>query len=113
MYTAACYYRSHDIDETCIDKDAGLKVPSVVIVSNETIHERNIAFSCNMKLLEIVRQHIPGLKNTYFWSDGCTAQFRYRFTFRSMTFYPNYLELSWDYGEAHSLKVPLMVQGGL
>ena len=100
MYTAACYYRSHDIDETCIDKDAGLKVPSVVIVSNETIHERNIAFSCNMKLLEIVRQHIPGLKNTYFWSDGCTAQFGYRFTFRSMTFYPNYLELSWDYGEA-------------
>ena len=57
------------IDGTCIDKDAGLKVLSV-IVSNETIHEQNIAFSCNMKLLEIVRQHIPGLKKTYFCSDG-------------------------------------------
>ena len=66
LYTAACYYRSHDIDGACIDKDAGLKVLSVVILSNETIHERNIAFSCNMKLSEIVRQHIPSLKKAYF-----------------------------------------------
>ena len=66
LRTAACYYRSYDIDGTCIDKDAGLKVLSVVIVSNETIHERNTAFSCNMKLLEVVRQHIPSLKKAYF-----------------------------------------------
>ena len=26
MYTAACYYRSHDIDGACIDEDASLKV---------------------------------------------------------------------------------------
>ena len=39
LYTAACYYRSHDIDGACIDKDASLKVLSVVIVSNEIIHE--------------------------------------------------------------------------
>ena len=43
-------------------KMLALKVLSVVIVSNETIHKQNIAFSCNMKLLEIVRQHIPSLK---------------------------------------------------
>ena len=55
LHTAACYYRSHEIDGACVDKDAGLKVISVVIVSNEIIHERNIEFSCNMKLLEIVR----------------------------------------------------------
>ena len=65
MYTAACYYRSHDIDGACIDKDAGLKVLSVV-VSNETIHEQNIAFLRNMKLSEIVRQHTPSLKKAYF-----------------------------------------------
>ena len=59
-----------------------------------------------MKLLEVLRQHIPSLKKTYFWSDGCTAQFRSRFTFCSMTFYPNDLELSWDYGEAHHFKGP-------
>ena len=81
LYTAACYYRSQDIDGACVNKDAGLKVLSVVIVSNETINERNIAFSCNMKVLEIVRQHILSLKKAYFWSDGCTAQFHSRFTF--------------------------------
>ena len=104
LYTAACYYRSHDIDGACVDKDTGLKVLSVVIVSNELIHEGNIAFSCNMKLLEIVRQHIPSLKKAYFWSDGCTTQFHSRFTFRSVTFYPNNLKLSWDYGEAQYFK---------
>ena len=57
-----------------------------------------------MKLLEIVRQHITSLKKAFFWSDGCTAQFHSRFTFHSMTFYPNDLELSWDYGEAHHFK---------
>ena len=46
------------------------------------------------------------LKKAYFWSDGCTAQFRSRFTFCSMTFHPNDLELSWDYGEAHHFKGP-------
>ena len=57
-----------------------------------------------MKLLEIVRQHIPSLKKAYFWSDGCTAQFHSRFPVHSITFYPNDLELSWDYGEAHHFK---------
>ena len=32
LYTAACYYRSHDIDGACVDKDAGLKVLSIVIL---------------------------------------------------------------------------------
>ena len=59
-----------------------------------------------MKLLEVVRQHIPSLKKTYFWSDGCIVQFRSRFTFCSVTFYSNDLELSWDYGEAHHCKGP-------
>ena len=59
-----------------------------------------------MKLLEIVRQHIPSLKKGYFWIDGCTAQFCSRFTFRSMTICPNDLELSWDYSEAHHFNSP-------
>ena len=46
LYTAACYYRSQDADETCIDEDGGLKVLSVVIVSNETIHEHGIVMHC-------------------------------------------------------------------
>ena len=94
-------------------KMLALKVLSVVIVSNETIHKQNIAFSCNMKLLEIVRQHIPSLKKADFWSDGCTAQFHTRFTFCSITFNPNDLKLSWDYGEAHHFKDPHDGIGGL
>ena len=45
LHTAACYYRSHDNDWACVDKDA------VFFASNETIHEQNIAFFCNMKVL--------------------------------------------------------------
>ena len=55
LYTAAYCYRSHDIDGAYVDKDAGLKMLSVAIVSNKTIHERNTAFSYNIKLSEIVR----------------------------------------------------------
>ena len=106
LYTAACYHRSHNTDGACVDKDAGLKVLSFAIVSKEIIHEQNLVFSCDMKLLEIVRQHIPNLKKVFFWSDGCTAQFHSRFAFPSMNFYPNDLELSWDYGEAHHFKGP-------
>ena len=51
LSTAVCYYRSHDIDGACVDKDAGLKVLSIVIVSNKIIHEQSIASSCNLKLL--------------------------------------------------------------
>ena len=58
-----------------------------------------------MKLLEIVRQHIPSLKKAYFWSDGCIAKFHFRLIFRSMN-YPNDLELNWDYSEAHHFKGP-------
>ena len=105
LYTAAYCYRSHDIDGAYVDKDAGLKMLSVAIVSNKTIHEQNTAFSYNIKLSEIVRQCIPSLKKAYFWSYGCTTQFRSRFTFHSMT-YPNDLELSWDCGRAHHFKSP-------
>lgn len=44
LHTDACYHRFNDID-----KDAGLGVLSVIIVSNERIHEKNITVSCNMK----------------------------------------------------------------
>ena len=54
--------------------------------------------------MKLVRQHIPRLKKAFFWSDCCTAQFHSRFTFHSITFYPNDLELSWDYGKAHHFK---------
>ena len=40
-----------------IDKDTGLTVIPVVIVSNQTVHERNIAFSCNVLLTDFIKNH--------------------------------------------------------
>ena len=59
-----------------------------------------------MKLVELIKNYIPHLKRVYFWSDGCSAQFRSKFVFRSLLYYPNDLEISWDYGEAHHFKGP-------
>lgn len=40
LYTAACYYKSEKYINTNDDKDSGLKLLSVVIISNQTTHER-------------------------------------------------------------------------
>ena len=40
-----------------IDKDTGLTVIPVVIVSSQTVHERNIAFSCNVLLTDFIKNH--------------------------------------------------------
>ena len=39
LYTTACYHKSEEYIYTSDDKDSGLKVLSVVIVSNRTVHE--------------------------------------------------------------------------
>ena len=39
LYTAVCYYRSHDIDGAYVDKDADLKVLSVVVSNEITMNE--------------------------------------------------------------------------
>ena len=44
-----------------IDKDTGLTVIPVVIVSNQTVHERNIAFSCNVLLTDFIKNHFPSV----------------------------------------------------
>ena len=47
LFTAACYVKGSNTDynfKSNIDKDTGLTVIPVVIVSNQTVHERNIAF---------------------------------------------------------------------
>ena len=59
LYTAACYYKADIIIENSKDdKEPGLKVLSLVIVSNDTVNERNVAFTRNVKLVNIVRKYI-------------------------------------------------------
>ena len=108
LFTAACYVKrsnDHSLNSN-IDQDIGLEVFPVAIVSNQTLHERNIAFSCNNMLLEFVKSFLPGVKKVHFWSDGCCNQFRSQYVFRLFCLYPTDLEINWNYGEAHHFKGP-------
>ena len=106
IFTAACYVHK---DVVCngkakFDKEFGLNVIPIVIISNETTHDRDVAFTNNQKLISIVQDISPDITNFHFWSDGCAGQFRSRYVFRSFSYYPQALYLTWDYGEAHHFK---------
>ena len=77
-----------------IDKDTGLTVIPVVIVSNQTVHERNTAFSCNVLLIDFIKNHFPSVEKVHFWSDGCSSQFRSQYVFCSFSYFPRNLELT-------------------
>ena len=103
LYTAACYFhKSLGIDGKSDPND--LTVISMAIISNETSHDRNVAFTNNNKLIRIVREMAPTIDTFHFWSDGCAGQFRSRYVFRSFCAYPADIKLTWDYGEAHHFK---------
>ena len=95
LFTAACYYKPTGKENEKIDA-SGLVVHSLVIVSHKIIHERNIAFSCNMKLLNYLKAINPTLKTVYFWSDGRASQSRSKYAFQSLSFYPSWLKVFWD-----------------
>lgn len=67
LFTAACFHKSDiNIENSKDDKGSGFKVLSLVIVSNDTIYESKISFSCNVKLLNIVRKSTPNLHKAFF-----------------------------------------------
>ena len=43
-----------------------LTVIPVVIVSNQTVHEINIAFSCNVLLIDFIKDHFPSVEKVHF-----------------------------------------------
>ena len=109
LFTAACYVKGHTDKalKSTTDKDTGLVVLSVVITSNQTIHERNIAFSCNGMLIDFIRDILPGLlKKVHFWSDGCCSQFRSQYVSRLLCHFPPDFKITWNYGETHHFKGP-------
>ena len=75
-----------------------------MIVSNQTIHERNIAFSCNVSLIDFIKNHFPSVEKVHFWNDGCSSQFRSQYFFCSFSYFLRNLEPTWNYGEAHHFK---------
>ena len=97
LFTAACYVQGSNTDynfKSNIDKDTGLSVIPVVIVSNQTVHERNITFSCNVLLIDFIKNHFPNVEKVHFWSDGCSSQFRSQSVFCSFSYFPRNLELT-------------------
>ena len=114
LYTCVCYTKIEvpTAIKHKVDKETGLNIINVIIVSNETKHERNIAFSCNNKVIKYLQSFIPQLNRFFFWSDGCGSQFRSQYVFRSFCFYPGDIMFSWDYGEAHHFKGPHDGTGG-
>ena len=61
---AACYFKKCINDQSQTDLDSEL-VLSVTIVSNEKIHERNIAIACNLKVLEVVQHQLKHINTVY------------------------------------------------
>ena len=68
LYTAACYFKKELPGAKC-DPDCDLYMLPVVIVSNETQHECNIAYLCNLKLLNFILEQLPNINQIFFWSD--------------------------------------------
>ena len=48
----------------------------------------------------------------YFWSDGCAAQFKSKFTFHNLIFFPADIKIHWHYFESHHSKGALDGLGG-
>ena len=77
----------------------------MAIISNETSHDRNVAFTNNNKLIRIVREMAPTTDTFHFWSDGCAGQFRSCYVFQSFCAYPADIKLTWDMEKLITSKV--------
>ena len=106
LYTAVCYHKSLGIDSKSDPND--LTVINMVITSNETCHNRNVAFT-NNKFISIVREIAPTTDKFHFSNDGCAGQSRSRYVFWSFGAYPADIKLTWGYVEAHNFKGMLIM----
>ena len=86
------------------EEESGLKLIPIAIISNVT-HERNIAYQCNQKVIQMVQSKLNQVINTvHIWSDGCASQFRSQYVLRTLSFYPASSKVFCDYAEAHHFK---------
>ena len=76
----------------------------MALISNETSHNRTVAFTNNNKLIHIIREMAPTIDTFHIWSDGYTGQFRPCYVFQLFCAYPPDIKLTQDCGEAHYFK---------
>lgn len=89
-----------------------MKVLSSVIVSIDTVNERNIAFTRNVKLVNIVKKYISNLHSFFFLVMAAPHSSNHNILF-SITYFPTDWKITWDYGEAHHFKSPHNDIGGI
>ena len=88
IFTGAAYVHSNDkLEKMCL-----------VIVSEAKDHSRIAAHSCIVKSIEAMIDKYTHLKalnnlNIRLWSDGCSAQFRFRYVFHLTTLFPSVITL--------------------
>ena len=100
LFTAACYFhRAANIESfsSNIDHDSCLVIVPVAVVSNETSHDCDVAFTNNNKLISFVQEINPAV-------NGCAWQFSSKYVLRLFSYYPANIKLTWNYGEAHNFK---------
>jgi len=107
IFTACGYFRPNETAEL-------EKVP-LTIVSEANDHSRIASFTCVSKVIDSIEERLPllnKLQQVYIWSDGCSSQFRSRYTFALLTqLHPDKL-VEWNYNEAHHGKGPMDGIGG-
>ena len=104
---SACYFhRDANIESfsSNIDDDSCLVTVPVAVVSNETSHDHNVAFTNNNKLIFFVQDINPAVDAIHFWSGGCAGQFTSKYVFCSFSYYSANVKLTWNYGETHHFK---------
>lgn len=67
-YTAACNFNSivGIPGKSKIDRESGLKVVHIAIVSNKTQHDRNVDFTTINKLIEMILEICSFIKTFHF-----------------------------------------------
>ena len=94
---SACFgYQSFSLYTVCIyyNEKGIVKVEMLVLVTPTTEHNPKITWCLNKFLL----CHFNRSYDTvYFWSDGCAVQFKSKFTFHNLTFFPADIKIHWHY----------------
>ena len=102
LFTACVYH---------LDSIGDLVERPITVVSESSNHSRIAALTCIDFVIKEVEKQMK-LTKAIIWSDGCAAQFRFRFVFKLLSTYRPNLLIDWHYNEAHHGKGPMDGIGG-
>jgi hypothetical protein len=68
------------------------EVQSLVVISDDMTHGKKQVFAFLYRILTSLKTKFPSITHDHVFSDGCCAQFKNKFNFANLTFFPQ------DYG---------------